>query len=925
MLSSIGAALWQLSQCDIWAEALIIALVLHFYLRFTRQPRVREEPAPKAPTLKALKAPLATAAAPAAKGQSLLGGEAGEGAKKPRRASAFGVQVQLATKAAGAEAAEVGRFIAGLLRRGGGGAGGGQEALTWYGDLRARQVDLRRCIPDDERARSLYGALIECGVHLAIETGADNARASTSRFLADMRVFGFPRLYGFYAAIMKVHIIARFFVDALWLHDVLVADGLSPSRTMYVCLLSAAVSCGRDQKALALFREILKTGPAPMRTYMTVLRVFVKNQDWSGAVELLQGLKLANSSPDALVLNTVLGLCISAGETRVAVQLLLQWVESADVVSCNIVLKGYAQQANMSEARALLGRMLESGPRPNTISFNTIMDCAVRALQAGSPPAGPEEAAAAARRPWQLLDQLLEVGLEPDRYTCSTLVKGLHVVGCAGQDVDRIIDLLRRLGPAALHGPHSAGAASSYSEGRNEGSNTQLVEVLFNTLLDACASIQSLDRVVAVFAMMAEFQVEASAVTCGTLIKAFGQAGQLQHCHEVWQNMLNARLGPSTVTYGCYIDTCIRHADMETAERVFRSMPGAGVRRNAHIFATMIRGFAHAKWPLKALEIYKEMRREGVEASAGTFNSVLDLLVRQLVEPAHLQEVMDDMSAAPDAMTYSILTKACCNIGQLDMALSLFRQLRARGLVFDEVGFNTLLLACSKVVRVAEAEEILAEMRSMGVAPTHVTTSILVKMYGKAKMLDKAIEVSRMAEEEYGVKPNLHVFTCLIQACVRNSQIRSSWEVFNAMLREGVVPDAITYGSVIHGCVYQNKFEQAMELVRHAYALPAPDGCSPLQSLGFAAAAAAKPPSRGGGAGRAAAAGAETPPSAAEAPQRRRPVPLQPEVLRALLGALRRKGHHAFGAELEGIIARARRNRGVPATQFGEDFGAHNS
>ena len=29
-----------------------------------------------------------------------------------------------------------------------------------------------------------------------------------------------------------------------------------------------------------------------------------------------------------------------------------------------------------------------------------------------------------AKRPWELLEQLVENGLEPDRYTCSTIVKG---------------------------------------------------------------------------------------------------------------------------------------------------------------------------------------------------------------------------------------------------------------------------------------------------------------------------------------------------------------------------------------------------------------------------------------------------------------------------------------------------------------------
>merc|ERR1740121_96450 len=147
------------------------------------------------------------------------------------------------------------------------------------------------------------------------------------------------------------------------------------------------------------------------------------------------------------------------------------------------------------------------------------------------------------------------------------------------------------------------------------------------------------------------------------------------------------------------------------------------------------------------------------------------MMVRQLADPKRLEEIVEDMraaSVAPDVATYSILIKASYNAGHVDSAVKLFRQLRSHGLAFDEVAFNTLLLACSKAEQLEEAEEILGEMRVIGMAPTHVTVSILVKMYGKARMLDKAIELTRMVEREYQMIPNLHVYTCLIQACARN-------------------------------------------------------------------------------------------------------------------------------------------------------------
>merc|ERR550514_2090659 len=79
---------------------------------------------------------------------------------------------------------------------------------------------------------------------------------------------------------------------------------------------------------------------------------------------------------------------------------------------------------------------------------------------------------------WDYLDQMEATGLTPDRYTCSTLVKGMSA-SCgagpaSGAQLDRAISVLQKLGPL-LGGEQTA-------------DNERLYEVLFNSLLDACVN-----------------------------------------------------------------------------------------------------------------------------------------------------------------------------------------------------------------------------------------------------------------------------------------------------------------------------------------------------------------------------------------------------------------------------------------------------
>lgn len=868
-----GAALTVI--CEVlrgsWIEGLVVAVALHVYLSQTRQSSLAVKPK-KQPRGDCEKFALRSSP----QSGSTRKGKAQKGCK--------GLSIPSPTLSRkGEEAQKVHRFVSYLLGRV---SRPGTEALIQYKELvNTHHIDLSHHIVDDHQARAIYVALIGAVVSLSIApptaTYSQGGPPRMPQLLADMKAFGFPRTLDFYATAQKLLLNGRLMQEALGLHDAMVKDGLYPNVAMLIGFMNAAVVRDETEKAIALFEDIARLGPPTMRTYMTVLRVYGKRKDWKTAVSLLPRMRALGTPPDNLVLNNVLGLCVAAGQVDAAERLMFEWKDITDVISCNILLKGLAQQANLERTEAVLSRMEANGPEPNLITFNTAMDCAVRALQAmasadkasrwasfHAEDSSGQTFAAVARRPWAYLDRLQKLGLQPDRYTCSTLVKGMHLGSCSVHDIDRAVGLLRQIGPKALQSP-GAGTHMAHS------CNARLLEVLFNTLLDACVTVKDLDRMASIFAMMQEFQVGVSAVTFGTLIKAFGQAGWLGRCQQVWKDMLEAGIHPTIVTYGCYIDACIRNEDTSGAEEVFGSMVRQGVRPNAVIYTTLIRGFAHARKPGKALDLYRRMRAENIEASSVTFNSVLDVVARQLAEPATLQEVLHDMQKAgiaPDAVTYSILIKASCSAGNVRNAISLFKNTLGHGLVFDQVAFNTLLLACSKEEQVHEAEEIFEEMRRQGLTPTHVTTSIMLKMYGKAKMLDKAETIARLMEEEYGMRPNLFVYTCLIQACAQNKHVRRSWEVFNRMLLSGVEPDAITYGTVIHGCVYLNKFEHAMSLVRHAYLKPSPEGLE-LES-----------------------------PFETQAIPLARPVCLQPEVLQMLLAALRRKEQTALAEELQAIM-----------------------
>ena len=102
------------------------------------------------------------------------------------------------------------------------------------------------------------------------------------------------------------------------------------------------------------------------------------------------------------------------------------------------------------------------------------------------------------------------------------------------------------------------------------------------------------------------------------------------------------------------------------------------------------------------------------------------------------------------------------------------------------------------------------------IKPSNVTFSILIKIYGKSRQLEKALNVLEEMKGA-GVRPGLIVFTCLIQACIKSKQVDMAIEKFHEMKRVGIQGDSLTYETILKGCLQFKKFGQACDIVDDAF------------------------------------------------------------------------------------------------------------
>lgn len=494
------------------------------------------------------------------------------------------------------------------------------------------------------------------------------------------------------------------------------------------------------------------------------------------------------------LLHHLLEAYASAGRSPEAIDLLgeMKRGTEARLVSAaafNAVLRGLLARGSLDEARAVVRQdMPRLGVTPNETSLNLLMDTAARAG-----PAYLDEA-------WDVLEEMQSRGLRADKYTVSILTKGISERG------DK-----RRA-------PRGVALVEHFLETQPE----DVDEVLVNSLLDVFCRMSDMPRLEATLQKMRAYGIRGSAVTYGTIVKAYGRAGNIDKVLQAWTEMSREGLEANAVTYGCMLDACVKCGHIDRALHVFSVMKEQGLHRNTILYATLIKGFAKSKDPAAARALHREMVAEGVLCNVVVFNSLIDACVR--ANDLHgAAEVLQQMTAAgvqPDLITFSTLIKGYCSSGDLSKAMRLGDELAARNLECDEIVYNSLLEGCVKAGDLQLGLRLFTEMRQREVRPSSVTFSILVKLLSRAGRLDLACHlVSREMREMHGVPPTRMVWSCLVTCCVKSRDLSRAVLVLDLLDRDSSSVGgarASMYATVIEGCLAQGEVSTALTLCERA-------------------------------------------------------------------------------------------------------------
>ncbi|CAK9213803.1 unnamed protein product [Sphagnum troendelagicum] len=335
-----------------------------------------------------------------------------------------------------------------------------------------------------------------------------------------------------------------------------------------------------------------------------------------------------------------------------------------------------------------------------------------------------------------------------------------------------------------------------------------------SSLVDMYAKCGHMEDALRVFNKMPSRDV----VTWSALILGHVKYGQGQKALELFRQMQQEGVHPDGVTYVGVLNACasimaleegrcaheqiiqsgyeldafvgnslvdmyVKCGSMEDAWSVFNKMPS----RDAVTWTAMILGHVNCGQGQKALDIFQQMKEEGVQP-----DTVWAVVCWNAMIFGHVKG------------------------GEGHKALELFQKMLQEGVQPDAITYVGVLNACASIMALEEGRHAHEHIIQSGCESNSFVGSSLIDMYAKCGSMEEASRVFNKLPSRAVV-----CWTAMIFGHVKGGEGHKALELFQKMQQEGVQPDTVTYVGVLNACASI----MALEEGRHAHEQIIQSGC----------------------------------------------------------------------------------------------------
>ncbi|KAI0250505.1 hypothetical protein BJV78DRAFT_551731 [Lactifluus subvellereus] len=259
-----------------------------------------------------------------------------------------------------------------------------------------------------------------------------------------------------------------------------------------------------------------------------------------------------------------------------------------------------------------------------------------------------------------------------------------------------------------------------------------------------------------------------------TTISKLAKARKAEYALELFQNMKQSSIVPSSITYGAVIAACCRVGDSASAEALFEEMTAQrNFRPRVPPYNTMMQFYVQTR-PNRArfLHYYDRMISAGIKPTAHSYKLLLDC--HGTIAPVDIKamektfsQLVKDKSVTVQGSHWAALINAHGCVGRdLDKAIAVFNSiekhpstLASKAPLPDAVTFEALINVLVTLRRTDLVPEYLQRLQRSGVHMTAYIVNLLIRGYAAVGDIEQArIVFESLADPPIGVAaPNNHM------------------------------------------------------------------------------------------------------------------------------------------------------------------------
>ncbi|XVE96401.1 hypothetical protein REPUB_Repub02eG0218500 [Reevesia pubescens] len=263
---------------------------------------------------------------------------------------------------------------------------------------------------------------------------------------------------------------------------------------------------------------------------------------------------------------------------------------------------------------------------------------------------------------------------------------------------------------------------------------------------------------------------ERDPVSWSVMVGGFAKAGDFVNCFRTFREFIRCSVQPDNYTLPFVLRVCRDSMDLLLGSLVHGVVLKSGLCLDRFVCAALVDMYAKCR-------VIDDARR-----------------------------LFDNMPNK-DLVTWTVMIGGYAECGNAKESLVLFELMRKEGIVPDKITMVTVVNACAKLGAMHKARLVHDYICTMNLNLNVILGTAMIDMYAKCGSVDLAREIfDRMPEK------NVISWSAMIAAYGYHGQGRKALDLFPMMLSSGIMPNRITFVSLLYACSHAGLVDEGLQL-----------------------------------------------------------------------------------------------------------------